>query len=164
MSIEEFKSAISVGLSRGSHYKVVVPGLSKEECMLCKTANINPASFNTFNWRPNGRSPALRLPFDLLYEPLTLEFYLLENGQPFKKLEAWKKEVFTDDFRFNDFDSYATGRNILVDLYNLQGSKILTAKYFNCYPFTVGPLPLSYESKSPQTFSCNFIYEYMTVE
>lgn len=164
MNIDNFVAQVgSIGLSSGNRYEVQVPTLSQTENMLCSSVQIPSPTFNMFTWK--NLSPNMRFPHDVLFEPLSMEFLQLDNGQPFRKLNDWNRQVFEEGtMRLNDFNSYAQGRNITVKQLSKQGSVIEHAVFHNCYPMIVGPVQLSYDNKSaPKTFPVTFFYEYSSL-
>lgn len=161
MDLQGFKSYIDgVGLSSGNRYDVQVWSLSEEENALCCNVDLQAATLETFKW--TGQQPPLKMPYEITFEPLPMAFYCADDGAPYQKLYEWQQLVFSDSFQWNDFDEYATGKDIIVMEKSKQGSVIGRYHYHNCFPMVLGPKTLSYDNRNlVNKFTVQFAYESM---
>lgn len=170
ISLDRFRSAIgSRGISMGNRYRVSITGtssikgvgtFSEEEMALCTNVNLPSANFNTFALREHMR-PMIRIPHDVLFESLSLEFMCFDDGMPYSKFYAWQRAMYGDGMRMQDFNYYAQGKVISVVEENRQGRDIKKFEFVNCWPMNVSKSLSSEHRGAPEKFSVGFMYEYI---
>lgn len=160
----KFRATIDeYGLQQGNRFSVQISKLSESENRMCMAVNMGVMAPETFNWQNVG--PKYKFIHNIEFGILTLSFYNLENNEPYAKLFAWNRLAMTDDFHINDFDTYATGNNIIVTEHNRQGQDIAQYEYVDCYPSGLTGKTLSYQNgQAALTFDCAFTYVHMSLK
>lgn len=162
--IDRFRQLIqSVGLQQGNRYEVMIndAAFTEDTLALCCDVTLGTMAPETTSYQ--SVNPLLKPIVNILYTPLTTEWYCLENGEPYDIFTAWQGLFKTDDFHLRDFNTYAQGKNVIVREYNRQGRAIALHAYYNCYPIEVSGKTLSFENTSAALkFSVTFNYETMT--
>lgn len=171
INLPSFKANIGGrGISTGNRYRVeihgvqnIIPGgFTQEEMALCTNVNIAAPTFNMFNYK--NLSPTLRIPHDVLFETLGLEFMNFDDGQPYSKFAKWQRAMYGDGMRMQDFNFYAQGKNVLVYEMNRRNQNVELFTYYNCYPMMLTK-SLSGENRSTaEKFSVTFTYEESSIK
>lgn len=167
MEFSGFKSLVDgIGMAAGNRYSVQITGgggvsFDESDNAMCCSVDVAAAQFDTFDW--SNLSATVKLPFAVLYEPLSMSFYTADDGVTFGKFLTWQQKIWDQGaWRFNDFESYASGSSVIVQEYNKQGGIISIQAYYNLYPTIVGPKTLTYENRNMvNKFNVSLFYESM---
>ena len=170
IDLQRFSSSIGQhGISMGNRYRVQITGtqnikgvgtFSEEEMALITNVNLPSIAFNTFSLREHMR-PMIRIPHDILFETLSMEFMNFDNGQPYSKLFNWQRAMYGDGMRMEDFNYYAQNKNITIEEFNRKNQKVKTFRYSNCYPMVVSKSFSSENRSTPEKISASFSYEFV---
>lgn len=127
----------------------------------CIGASLPGTTYGTVEYR--SASPVLKLPNDVIYNPLRLTFLNATDGAAYNHFQELNtKKIITDirgDYSFNFFDEY-TG-SVIVNHLDGNGSPVHTFEYVNAYVASLDDNELSMESiDTVNTFSALIYYEY----
>lgn len=165
MNINQIAANVNRNFLRGNRYRVFLvapPSVSGGYDLTlvgqnCCQASIPGAQFGTFLWRNAG--PAIKLPYEMIFDEVRLEFYNDIEANASKFLREWNRSVMTKEFRFEYFDQYTA--DIKIEEYDMSGSMKQKVTLKNAYCSSVEPVVLSYENmnqveKVAASFSCEY--------
>lgn len=156
MDIESIKArVVDAGLAKRNRFQVLIPGFG-EAALLAKDANLPQVNINTAPYRT---FPPLRQDAsDVVYDDLTIIFYVDTNYNIRKLLERWYSEILNkQDGTWRYRDDYT--RDIQVFMLDEFNTVRLTGYFIDAFPKTIGSIEKSFDGKDEiQTLTCTFAY------
>ena len=167
-TLNDFISHVRDGMAKNNHFKVVltVPSaltnmteVNMQKIMLfCDQAALPGVSFGTTPIRSYGESR--EVPYEKLYEPITLSFYVDANLTVKHLFDKWIQLVQSPVSRdFNYPQEYQT-KTIELFVENMEGEGVYSCKLFDCFPKSVAPIQLDYAGKDVMKLSVTLTYKY----
>lgn len=170
MSISEFKSSINkYDLMRSNRYYMELnaptPLAAKAEPfvsnlnmirLMCHTATLPGINVSTSPVRSFGEQR--EVPYEKIYDPLSLTFYV--DGEMIVKrlFDAWVSLVQGTDRLFNYPKDYRS--DMFVHVYKVNNQSVYSVKLFDCFPKTVGAVQLDYGAREVMKLTVTFSYRY----
>jgi hypothetical protein len=129
--------------------------------LFCEQAQIPGVSFSTNQVRSYGEFR--EIPYEKLYEPIQLSFYVDADMNVKKLFDSWialVQNTTTRDYNFPD--QYTTDKiNIIVQ--DSMDSPKYTVSLNKAYPKTISPIQLDYNSKDIMKMQVTMVYQYFEV-
>ncbi|MFK5882785.1 MAG: hypothetical protein QM489_00355 [Candidatus Izemoplasma sp.] len=127
----------------------------------CIGASMPGTQYGTIEYR--SASPVLKLPNDVIYNPLRLTFLNSTDGLAWKHFQELNtKKIITSirgDYSFNFFDEYSG--SVIVNQFDGAGNIVHTVEYVNAYVVGIDDNILSMESMDTvNRFNAILNYEY----
>ena len=181
-AITEFKSKLTGGGARSSLFKVnlkfpsglSVTDNSKYE-FLISAASLPTSSLTTYDIFYNGK--ALKVASDRTFADWETTIINDEDFAIRKSLETWINAISKPDLNTRDTTVKGTGnagnakegkeaeykKDLSVTQYGKDGSTVLAQyEFIGAFPTTISAIPLSWETGTIETFTCNWAYDYWT--
>lgn len=128
--------------------------------LFCDQAAIPGVSFASAPIRSYGETR--ELPYEKLYEQITLSFYLDAKLTIKTLFDRWIQLVqdpVSRDFTYpKDYKTHSI--EILVG--NVEGEQVYKCVLYNCFPKAIAPIQLDYSGKDVMKLSVTMSYEYYT--
>lgn len=168
MDITSIAANVNNGFLHGNRYTTILgvpaavspPGNLRLVGENCSDATIPGASYLTFDWKNAG--PVIKVPYDIVFEPLVLTFYEDREAQASKFFRDWNRSVMTDNFRMEFFDQYTA--DITVIERDQTNASVLTYNFVNAYAAQISGVQLSYKNQDMiREITVTFNYEYYEV-
>lgn len=160
MSLDQFRQAvINSDVARANRYTVSIEGvLTRETELLCTEVNLPSETIQSFEYATPGIGPVTKIPNRVLFEALSMSFMNLGSNQPYSSFRDWQNQIYDDNYRFNDMNSYT--KDIIIREKNRQDQTIGIHQFLECYPQVVGPKSKNYApSNAPEIFPVVINYE-----
>lgn len=164
----DFIAAIKTqGLARTNRFTVdVAPpssnsaGLNSRVLLLCDSAALPGVSYATTQNRSYGEFR--EVPYDRLFEPVTLSFYVDKEMVVKKIFDDWVMMIQNPVNRsFKYYESYV--RTMTIQVQDLNDKTKYEVKLHEAYPKTMSAVGLSSESKDVMKMSVSFQYKYFEI-
>lgn len=165
-SITQFISKVKTGgLARSNRYAVGMtlpqahPGAPnlKSILLFCDQISLPGANYSTVQNRTFGEFR--ELPYEKLYDQITLSFYVDANMEVKKLFDDWQNIISNPVTRtYYYYDDYKT--DITIEVQDTQDKKRYAVKLYECYPKSVGNVQLDYSSRDVMKLSVGIQYKY----
>jgi len=130
--------------------------------MYCAQANLPGINMSSNPARIFGET--FEFPYEKIYAPLTLTFYVDTNMEIKKFFDEWYSAIqdpYTREFGY--YKDYTT--NIQIFVQNVKNNDVYSLNLFEAYPKTVNDIQLDYSSNNQiMTMSVTFAYRYFIAE
>ena len=164
LSIKQFQSLANQDYVRGNRFDVSLGGAiaaGPDVTDHLMGANIAGVSYGTVDYR--NASPVLKLPNDIIYNPITLTFNNDAAGNALAHFQSLNTtSIIPDvasDYSFNYFEDY-TG-DVILKQYSPDDKLANQVKYINAWVHQVFDVQMSMENNNIiQTFNVSLLYEY----
>lgn len=169
-TISEFKSNINkYDLMRSNRYYVELnsptPLAARAEPfvsnlrmirLMCHSATLPGINISTSPVRSFGEQR--EIPYEKIYDPLSLTFYV--DGEMIVKrlFDAWVSLVQGGDRLFNYPKDYSS--EMKVHVYKVDEQSVYSVHLFDCFPKTVGAVQLDYGAREVMKLTVTFSYRY----
>lgn len=170
--LNDFVSEIKAGVAKQTHFTVQLTlpesianlGGIKENMnkiiLFCDQAQLPGISFSSAQVRSYGEFK--EVPYEKLYEPVNLSFYVDKDLQVKKLFDAWLALIQSPRTRdFNWPKNYLTNK-IDIIVQDTQNNNRYKASLFNVYPKAVAPIQLDYSAKDVMKMQVTLSYQYST--
>lgn len=151
------------GLSRTNRFTVEIappsdgPDVSRRILLFCEQATLPGISYATTSNKSFGESR--EVPYDRLFEPITLQFHVDRDFQVKKVFDTWMQAIQNPVTKaFNYYGNYTTKMTIGVQ--DLQDKTCYLVDLYECYPKAVMPIALDAEAKDTMRLQVSFQYKY----
>lgn len=126
--------------------------------MYCAGANLPSLNINTSPGFTYGEN--YEIPYDRLYDPLQMRFYVDKRLVVKKFFDEWIESIQSPDTRkFNFYNKFIT--KITVTVLDKEGKAVYKVDFFECYPKTIGEIQLDYSNANQiMTLPITFAYRY----
>lgn len=170
--LNEFIGNIKSGVAKSQYFTVqltlpsaldrVFKDSARKVTLFCDQTQMPGLSFSTSQVRSYGEFK--EVPYEKLYEPVTMSFYVDVDMTVRKLFDAWMELIQSPDTRdFNWPKQYMTDTiNIYVEDMNDNRKYCVTLN--KAYPKAVAPIQLDYASKDVMKLSVTFTYQYATTQ
>lgn len=173
MNLDTFISNVKSGLARTNHFfvelslppKLVVTDPTKSNLnkvlLFCDQAQLPGLSYGTNQVRTYGEFR--EVPYEKLYEPITLSFYVDKNMYVKNLFEEWINLI--QDRKTRDFE-FPVNYLKDIDIYVLDtdDDKKYKVTLKNAYPKAVGAVQLDYAAKDIMKLQVTISYKYYETE
>ena len=158
---KDFISEIKTqGLARTIRYDAPLLVLQREArriLLFCEQASLPGISYASTSNRTYGE--LREVPYDRLFEPITLQFHVDRQFQVKKVFDSWMNTIQDSvSRRFNYYNNYVTKMTIGVQ--DLQDHTCYEVNLHECYPKTIVPINLDAEGKDTMRLQVTFQYKY----
>lgn len=178
MSAQKLKEFITHvkngGVAKSSHYivQMTLPtSIAKQEpfasnydkiILFCEKCEIPGINVDTVPVRTYGERR--EVPFDKVYDPLQLSFYV-DNDFIVKRLfDSWINEIVDPVTRHINFAKHYTSDSIKIYVQDTEDNNRYAVTLHGVYPKTIAPIQLSYDSKDVMRMNVTMVYKYATYE
>jgi len=171
--LNEFISNVKIGMAKTSFFSVMLTlptALSNYEparsnmnkiLLFCDQAQIPGISFSTNQVRSYGEFR--EIPYEKLYEPIQLSFYVDVDMNVKRLFDAWIAIVQDSTTRdFNYPDQYTTNK-FEITVQDSMDSPKYNVTLFKAYPKIIAPIQLDYASKDIMKMQVTMVYQYYEV-
>lgn len=179
MSLNTFISEISrnSGLARTSRFRVEltppeyvfsgIPGGNQNLKMLtlfCDTAQLPGVNFATNQVKIYGE--AREMPYEIMYEPVTLTFYVDNNLYVKRFFDEWINGIHngaTRDSHSRNLRYYAEyAKRMTIIIESIEDKQVHVVHLHEAYPKSVSGISLDYASKDVMKLNVTMQYKYWT--
>lgn len=172
--LADFIAQVRNGVAKSTHFTVqlnipqALNGLEpiksnmNKIILFCDQAQIPGISFGTNQIRSYGEFK--EVPYEKLFEPVTLSFYVDSNLIVKKLFDEWISLIQNKETRdFNYPNVYITDKiDIIVE--NTQGESVYKVSLNKCYPKAVAPIQLDYAAKDVMKMNVTIAYQFATMQ
>lgn len=171
--LNEFISNVKMGMAKTSFFTVQLtlptalnnyePAKSNMNkiILFCEQAQIPGISFSTNQVRSYGEFR--EIPYEKLYEPVQLSFYVDADMNVKKLFDSWIDLVQNTTTRdFNYPNQYTTDKIDIIVQDSMDAPKY-TVSLNKAYPKTIAPIQLDYNSKDIMKMQVTMVYQYAKV-
>lgn len=151
------------GFLHASHFHVIIGGSpggelnSRDVMMLCESTNLPGMTIFTNELKVFGESRSI--PYSVSYSELEMNFILDRDLKVKQYFEDWANEVFNRSTREVGYYSNFT-RDMEMYITDKNGDTVHSLKLYECYPKTIGDLPLDYNSHDILRLPVTIQYKY----
>jgi len=132
----------------------------RDMTLLCDATQLPGINISTTQARIFGEFR--EMPYEKLYDQLTLSFYVDSNLNIKKFFDDWQNSIQKTDVNGNRtmeyYDRYTS--IIQIGVQDVSEELIYTCTLYEAYPKTVNAIALDYSSKEAMKLSVSFIYKY----
>lgn len=168
--LNDFVAGIKSGVAKQTHFTVQLTlpeslanlGGIKENMakiiLFCDQAQLPGLSFSTSQVRSYGEFK--EVPYEKLYEPLNLSFYVDKDLYVKKLFDEWVgliQDPTTRDYAYPK--KYLTNK-IDIIVQDIQNNNRYSVSLFNVYPKAVAPIQLDYAAKDVMKMQVTLSYQY----
>ena len=166
-SLTDFISQVRYGMAKTTHFTVVVPpppGLSTYEVnytklvLFCDQTQIPGVSLGTNQVRSYGEFS--EVPYEKLYEPITLSFYVDSNLEVKQFFDKWMSLIQDPETRDFNYPKNYMSDKIYITVENTQGEGVYQCVLNKCYPKAIAPIQLDYAGKDVMKLSVTLAYKF----
>lgn len=129
--------------------------------LFCDQAQIPGLSFSTNQVRSFGE--VKEVPYEKLYEPVQLSFYVDDDFVVKKLFDEWMELVQTTTTRTFNYPNMYLSNSITIYVLNNSDKKRYSVKLYNVYPKAVAPIQLDYSSREIMKLNVTLTYQYSEV-
>lgn len=151
------------GLSRTNRFTVEItppsdgPDVSRRILLFCEQATLPGLSYATASNKSYGESR--EIPYDRLFEPITLQFHVDRDFQVKKVFDTWMQAIQNPVTKtFNYYRNYTT--KMTIGIQDLQDRTCYLVDLYECYPKAITPIALDAEAKDTMRLQVVFQYKY----
>jgi hypothetical protein len=151
------------GFLVSSHFNVIIGGPpsgeinTRDVMMLCESTNLPGLNIFTNELRIFGESR--HAAYSMSYSDISMTFLVDRDMKVRQYFEDWTNQIFNRSTRelgyYNDFV-----KNIEIYVTDKEGKVVHGVKLYECYPKTIGDVPLDYNSKDIIRLPVTFHYKY----
>lgn len=132
-------------------------GRMEKILMMCESINLPGLNLSTNPTRTFGE--VRETPYEKLYEPVTMRFYVDRKLNVKKIFDEWLSLIQSRDNRqFEFYDNYISDINITV--LDKKDQPVYNLKLFEAYPKTISSIELDNNNKDLMRFTVTFMYKY----
>jgi hypothetical protein len=162
--LDRFKSAVrTLGLARSNRYEVLInfpqsiSGTSELTNLFCEVTGLPGYSVATNPHKIFGESR--EIPYEPMYEPITLTFYSDSNMQIKDAFETWMSKIINPITRTHGYyDDYVS--TIGINVVNIDGSIPYMVQLFEAYPKMIQTVPMSQSDTNMMRINVGMVYKY----
>lgn len=158
--ISEIKT---IGLARTNRFTVNLtppasnPATTRRVMLFCETASLPGLNYATTQNRSFGEFR--EVPYDKLFENITLRFHVDKNMEVKKLFDNWMHMIQNPITRtFNYYNEYTT--DMVVEVQDLQDLSTYQVQLYEVYPKSIGSVSLDAEAKDTMRMDVSFQYKY----
>lgn len=167
-TLNEFISHVRDGMAKTNHFKVVLTlpaaltnmsEINMQKIILfCDQAALPGVSFGTTPIRSYGESR--EVPYEKLYEPITLSFYVDANMTVKHLFDKWIQLVQSPVSRDFTYPQEYQTKSMEIFVENMEAEGVYSCKLYDCYPKAIAPIQLDYAGKDVMKLSVTLTYKY----
>lgn len=168
--LNDFIAQIKAGVAKQTHFTVQLTlpesianlGGIKENIskiiLFCDQAQLPGISFSSAQVRSYGEFK--EVPYEKLYEPINLSFYVDKDLQVKKLFDTWVELIQSPNTRdFNWPKNYLTNK-IDIIVQDTENNNRYKVSLYNVYPKAVAPIQLDYSGKDVMKLQVTLSYQY----
>lgn len=169
MNVSDFVANISTGLARTNRFTVLftppqaaLEGLGltslRTVLLLCDSASLPGININTAQTRTFGE--IREIPYELMYEPINLTFYV-DAGMYVKKMfDSWIMYTQIRDTRkFNYYDNYVA-KELQILVQDMANNNRYVVTMYEAFPKTVSQVQMDYAGRDVMKVNVQMTYKY----
>lgn len=169
MNVSDFVANISTGLARTNRFTVLftppqaaLEGLGltslRTVLLLCDSASLPGININTAQTRTFGE--IREIPYELMYEPINLTFYV-DAGMYVKKMfDSWIMYTQIRDTRkFNYYDNYVA-KELQILVQDMANNNRYVVTMYEAFPKTVSQIQMDYAGRDVMKLNVQMTYKY----
>ena len=166
--LSDFITQVRDGMAKVSHFTTVitlpeslnrnVQNLDMTKLILfCDQTQLPGISFSTNQVRSYGEFR--EVPYEKLYEPVTLSFYVDSNMMVKSVFDEWMKLIQGSSRDFVWPETYTTDKiSIIVE--NTQGEAVYQCDLRKCYPKAIAPVQMDYAGRDVMKLQVTLAYQF----
>jgi hypothetical protein len=171
-SLNKFIANVKDGMATTSHFTVSltlpskiskIQGVNIEKVLLfCDQTPLPGTSLGTAQVRSYGEFR--EVPYERLYEPITLSFYVDADMTVKYLFDKWMGLVQSEISRDFSYSTDYLTNTVKIIVQNMEGDSVYACTLFKCYPKAIAPIQLDYAGKDVMKLSVTLMYQYYRVE
>ena len=170
-TLNQFIANVKDGMAKTSHFTVSmtlpeaisnIPQINMQKVILfCDQAPLPGTSLGTAQVRSYGEFR--EVPYERLYEPVTLSFYVDSDMTVKFLFDVWMGLVQDEASRDFNYPREYTTDSIDIVVKNNESEGVYVSRLFNCYVKSIAPIQLDYAGKDVMKLSVTLMYQYYRV-
>lgn len=164
MSLQSFISEVRTrGISRTNRYEVIIPFPNTDNAgsnlvtMFCEATNLPGMNVATTPARTFGE--IRQMPYERLFDPVNLSFYVDGNMETRAAFERWIHLVFNQTSRtIGYYSDYI--RDVVIHVKDLEDKTTYTVTLYEAFPKSISTVQMSSESREVMKVQVQMEYKY----
>lgn len=156
MNVNEFlATAANRDLLRSNRYRVFINRINPQDMLLAHAVTIPGKTNASFDY--SFRGPFQKIPYQVLYEPLTITFYNYGDNEPYRSFQLWSDSMHDRQYRWRSGSFYK--EDIRIEELDRLGRPVGIHLIRDAYIADIGPKQKGYgDMSNPDTFTVTFNY------
>ena len=166
--INQFISEVKTGaLARSNRFGVefsppngINPGNLRKILLFCDTVQLPGINYSTVQNRTFGEFR--EVPYEKLYEPINLTFYVDNDMQVKKLFDDWMSLISDPNARTYSYYNTYVATKFVIEVQDINDKTRYQVELFEAYPKNVNAISLDNASKDVMKLTVNMQYKYWT--